>query len=137
MRDGLTRNLRGSASGLSFSEHRQAFESLLVVLDGPEAGSRLVLRQPRTVIGRGSEADLRVADPSLSRQHAVVEYLSTGGFRVRDLGSTNGVTVAGHRVDAADLEPGDRFSLGEVAFQLLVEEREDEPEVYELSIDEP
>ncbi|GAB4225853.1 MAG: hypothetical protein Kow0062_28150 [Acidobacteriota bacterium] len=135
MRDGLTRNLRGSASGLSFSEFRQAFESSLVVLSGAAAGTRLALRQPRTVIGRGQDADVRIADASLSRQHAVVEYVPAGGFRVRDLGSTNGVTVDGRRVDAVDLEPGDRFALGEVEFQLLVEEREDEPEVYELTLD--
>ena len=135
MRDGKTRNIRGAASGLAFSEYRQVFESSLVVLDGPAAGMRLALRRPRTVIGRGGDADLRIDDPSLSRQHAAIEYVASGGFRVRDLGSTNGVLVAGHRVDAADLEPGDRFMLGDVEFQLLVEERDEEPEVYELSLD--
>jgi pSer/pThr/pTyr-binding forkhead associated (FHA) protein len=75
------------------------------------AGTRVVLRGQRTVIGRGLEADLRLDDPGVSRRHAEVRVQGAHGV-VSDLGSTNGVVVAGERVDEALLEDGTRFELG-------------------------
>ncbi len=66
-------------------------------------GTRHPLAPPGLVVGRGSEADLRVNDPGISRRHAqfVVDTDGPGARRlrieVRDLGSTNGITVDGHR----------------------------------------
>ncbi|HEY6794213.1 MAG TPA: ATP-binding cassette domain-containing protein [Kineosporiaceae bacterium] len=49
-------------------------------------------------LGRGPQADLDVRDPMISRCHARVEYHETG-WRVVDLGSTNGLWHGGVRVD--------------------------------------
>ncbi|RKS80334.1 type III secretion system (T3SS) inner membrane Yop/YscD-like protein [Motilibacter peucedani] len=74
-------------------------------------GARVPLRQGVTVIGRGSEADLRLDDPGVSRRHA---SLQVAGSRARllDLGSTNGTIVAGQRVRDTDLRDGDTVVLG-------------------------
>lgn len=59
----------------------------------------------RTVIGRGSEADLTVDDTGISRKH--LEILWDGRrAEARDLGSTNGSTLNGARLTRAAL-PGD------------------------------
>ena len=56
---------------------------------------------PGLVVGRGTEADLRINDPGVSRRHVefVVDDAGDGGvgIEVRDLGSTNGMLVDGHR----------------------------------------
>lgn len=52
------------------------------------------------VIGSGTDAGLRLADPTVSRQHCRVSATSAG-LRVEDLNSTNGVHVAGVRVQSA------------------------------------
>jgi pSer/pThr/pTyr-binding forkhead associated (FHA) protein len=44
------------------------------------------------LIGRGSEAKLRIDDPSISQTHAKVIY-DNGDWRVEDVGSTNGIRV--------------------------------------------
>jgi len=73
----------------------------------------------RAVIGRRPEADLVVLNDSVSRDHA---ELSRGehGWTVRDLGSRNGTTIDGRRVQArALIVDGARLRVGEVAFAFV------------------
>jgi len=67
------------------------------------------------VIGRGTEADLRINDPGISRRHAQIR-VNTAGPQVQidivDLGSTNGIVVNGHRVQQAALQEGSRIEIG-------------------------
>ena len=52
-------------------------------------GQRHVLRRGRTVLGRGTDADITVNDSSISRKH--VEIIWDGSrAQANDLGSTNG-----------------------------------------------
>lgn len=135
MRDGLTKRLEGKApAGRSFEDYRKAFDARFVVVSGAGAGIEIRLTRSRITLGRGPGVDVVLADDALSRQHAAFEF-ADGSFRVRDLGSTNGVEVNGRRVDASTLAPGDRVGLGDVVLQFVVERREDEPEVYEIDAD--
>jgi pSer/pThr/pTyr-binding forkhead associated (FHA) protein len=70
-------------------------------------------------------------DPAMSRQHAAIEFCGTG-LRIRDLGSTNGTLLNGTAVQSAELCHGDRFEIGGRHFLLAIEEREHEPDAYEL-----
>jgi hypothetical protein len=69
------------------------------------------LARPTTRIGRGSESDLRIDDPGISRHHAELRR-SGGDVTVVDAGSTNGVVVDGERVQQARLRDGSRVVLG-------------------------
>jgi hypothetical protein len=77
-------------------------------LDGPHG--RYVLRA-RTVVGRGEDNDLVLADTGVSRRHAEL-LTSAEGTLVRDLGSTNGTWVNGVRVHEQLLDDGDRLTVG-------------------------
>ncbi|MEO0661371.1 MAG: FHA domain-containing protein, partial [Planctomycetota bacterium] len=57
-------------------------------------------------------------DPSVSGRHAEFEVVGDGVV-LRDLGSTNGSSVEGERVEEAQLGHGDEFALGRVQFVLL------------------
>jgi hypothetical protein len=71
-----------------------------------------VLTQPITVIGRGHDADLRLSDPGISRQHVKIE-LRDGVVWVTDLGSTNGTTLDGAALTGpTELGPGQRITIG-------------------------
>jgi hypothetical protein len=77
-----------------------------------EVGSTTyALARPTTRIGRGSDTDLRIDDPGISRNHAELRR-SGGDVTVVDLGSTNGVVVDGDRVEQARLRDGSRVQLG-------------------------
>ena len=65
----------------------------LAVVAGPDAGRELPLRPGAVRLGRGTSADLTVADPDLSRSHVLVS-VTAEGVHVRDDGSTNGTRVA-------------------------------------------
>lgn len=63
-----------------------------------------------SVIGRGSEADVRIDDPGVSRRHATINLRPVP--TIADLGSTNGTLVDGSRIDQAELVDGSVIVLG-------------------------
>ena len=78
-------------------------------------GVRHPLVPPGLVLGRGSNADLRVNDPGVSRRHAMISVsgpLENRTIRIEDLGSTNGIVVDGSRVQTAQLRDGSRIEIG-------------------------
>jgi pSer/pThr/pTyr-binding forkhead associated (FHA) protein len=85
--------------------------ALLVVLRGPNAGSRFLLDADATTAGRSTKSDIFLDDVTVSRRHATFER-SGAGFEVRDLGSLNGTYVNRERVDEAVLGAGDEVQIG-------------------------
>ena len=74
-------------------------------------GTRYQLTGRTTVIGRGSESDVVVDDPGVSRRHVEIR-VDAGRASVRDLGSTNGTYVDGRRTDAGPLVDGAVVTIG-------------------------
>lgn len=74
-------------------------------------GGRHHLTRPVTSVGRGSDADLRVDDPGVSRHHAQIR-VSNVAAEIMDLDSTNGTIVDGRRVRSAALTDGSTIRLG-------------------------
>jgi len=64
-------------------------------------------------IGRELDNTLRLADPSISRHHAVIR-LGASGHEIHDLQSSNGVLLNGNKVPSALLHDGDRITLGQM-----------------------
>ena len=83
----------------------------LELVSGSETGRIIRLSGPSLVIGRGAEADLRLADAGISRRHAELR-VDANSVVIDDLKSTNGTSVNGRRVDSAVLADGDRISFG-------------------------
>ncbi|OAN33997.1 FhaA domain-containing protein [Microbacterium sp. H83] len=74
-------------------------------------GRRHSLTRARTVIGRGTDADITIADAGSSRKH--VEVLWDGErAMMRDLGSTNGTKVDGQKVREAALPSDTTITIG-------------------------
>ncbi|MCS6568059.1 DUF3662 domain-containing protein [Curtobacterium flaccumfaciens pv. flaccumfaciens] len=69
------------------------------------------LHRGRTVIGRGSDADITIADTGTSRKH--VEVLWDGKHaQATDLGSTNGSKLNGQHFQQAIVEPDSTIEIG-------------------------
>ena len=84
------------------------------------AGRQLLVPPQGAVIGRSRECDIVLDDSGISRRHAQI-MPSGGGWRIEDLGSTNGLRVNGRRVQgSAQLQGGDRVEMGstEIVFEL-------------------
>ncbi|MGI8576533.1 MAG: FhaA domain-containing protein [Nocardioidaceae bacterium] len=78
-------------------------------------GVKHPLEVPGLIIGRGSDADLRVDDPGVSRRHVEMRVQPGADapvVSVVDLGSTNGTTVNGRRAQHAILVDGSVVQIG-------------------------
>src|SRR5271154_4971074 len=83
-------------------------------------GQRVFTLEPggiSVVVGRGSEAELYVNSPRLSRRHCEVK-VTEHGLEVQDLGSSNGTFLNGHRIDRALVRPGDVVQVGGIAIRI-------------------
>jgi len=69
-------------------------------------------------IGRELDNTLRLADPSISRHHAVIRR-SPSGYEIEDLQSSNGVLLNGLKVTSGPLQDGDRITLGQMQLTFL------------------
>jgi len=93
----------------------------LVVLSGPQQGRELLLSASGRVfkLGRGEACDLVLPDEDVSREHALFER-GAGGIVVRDLGSKNGVEVAGEKIAGERcLRDGEIVRVGETRLRLV------------------
>jgi PAS domain S-box-containing protein len=97
-------------------------EPCLEVLESnmPESVGRLFpITADGILIGRSAEAEVRLEDESLSREHARVALLPAGDMTLVDLGSTNGTYLNGVRVERANLRVGDRIRIGRTLIQCV------------------
>ena len=76
-----------------------------------------VLPGSAIVVGRSTECDVSLPDPTVSRRHAELRA-SDGNTFVRDLGSRNGTFRNGVRIDSARIRPGDVVSFGTFAVRI-------------------
>jgi pSer/pThr/pTyr-binding forkhead associated (FHA) protein len=131
MRDGKTRKRPSAGGAPRLDDFLDLYVARVTLLSGPSAGAGFAIDRERVIVGRGPGVDRAFDDPAMSRQHAALEFCGTG-FRLRDLGSTNGTLLNGTQVQSAELRHGDRFEIGGQRFVLAIEERETEPDTYEL-----
>jgi hypothetical protein len=82
------------------------------VREGKGASYDFELKHKITVIGRGTDADIRLTDQAVSRRHAEIRIVN-GATMLNDLQSTNGTTVNGVTVTTTALSDGDEIRIGE------------------------
>jgi len=82
----------------------------LVLLDGPEAGRKFPLAEGHR-LGRLRSCEIQLVHGSISRVHALVEQRA-GELWIVDQGSSNGLRVAGQKVNEVMCEDGLEFAVG-------------------------
>ncbi|MFE0699450.1 FhaA domain-containing protein [Streptomyces sp. NPDC058872] len=73
-------------------------------------GTRHQISRSSLVLGRSTEADVRIDDPGVSRRHC--EILTGTPSTIQDMGSTNGIVVDGQHTTRATLRDGSRIVVG-------------------------
>jgi len=92
----------------------------LEVVAGARVGDRFELEPGTAIVGKAEDAEIRIVDSGVSRQHARVELDAGGRVTLFDLGSTNGTFVGNERVEHYVLGVGDRVHFGPDAAVRLV-----------------
>ena len=78
------------------------------------------------IVGKGSEANVKLDNERISRNHLQLVYNSEGSLHVTDLGSTNGTFLNGFKLVAGEdklLKPKDKLQLSGVNGILIVVEK--------------
>ncbi|GAA3722702.1 DUF3662 and FHA domain-containing protein [Streptomyces tremellae] len=73
-------------------------------------GTRHQISRSTLVLGRSTDADVRIDDPGVSRRHC--EIRTGTPSTIQDLGSTNGIVVDGQHTTRATLRDGSRIVVG-------------------------
>jgi len=85
----------------------------LVISDDEGHTMVVPLVREEITIGRGTGNTIRLTERNVSRSHARL-LKRNGSYIIEDLGSYNGVTLNGERIDArAELAPGDQLGIGD------------------------
>lgn len=77
------------------------------------------ITKPVTSIGKASDNDIVLDNPTVSRYHAKITF-NGSTFSIEDLNSTNHVIVNGKFIDKCSIKNGDKFSLGEAIISFFV-----------------
>ncbi|CAN5680444.1 GGDEF domain-containing protein [soil metagenome] len=111
----------------------------LVFLSGELIAVPIPLEREEVILGRTLEADVRVNDSKVSREHAKILTLAdpNGGtqYVLEDGGSRNGTLLNGNRITRETLHNGDKITIGEhiLRFDLLDEiDREYQKHIHRL-----
>jgi phosphoserine phosphatase RsbU/P len=96
----------------------QAASREFIIRDLEGRSSTVILEQDRNTLGRSSANQLCYPDDvGLSRQHLAL-IRQDGQWMVEDLGSKNGTTLNGARIDKPmPFRPGDRVSAGHLSIE--------------------
>lgn len=99
------------------------------------SGAIVEVTRPEVLVGRHTEADIRLPLPDVSRRHCRLIF-TQGGWQVIDLNSLNGIQVNGEPVLQAPLEQGDLLRIGGFTFavELLSRSQELDPAGHVQSI---
>jgi DNA-binding NtrC family response regulator len=95
----------------------------LIVTKGPDKGLEVVLEGQSVVVGTDDSCQLKLTDTSVSRRHVELSG-GPGGYRLRDLRSTNGVHVEGLQVMDAKLSDKVRLTIGRTELRFEPERHE-------------
>ena len=103
-------NLAGLPSGGAY----------LVVRRGALEGMQFALTGAQKIsIGRSSDSQVFLDDVTVSRKHAVVEFVNNA-WTLSDAGSLNGTYVNKHRVISTALTNGDEVQIGKFRFAFVL-----------------
>lgn len=80
-------------------------------------GDPIPLTKESLLIGRRSRCDITLRFPNVSSHHCQLELIN-GYWRVRDLGSKNGVRVNGEQTESKYLHPGDILRVAKHEFEI-------------------
>ena len=112
---------RQEAATAKFEAPPAAFRALLRSVDGPTKGEAFEVGQAGATMGRSPDNPIELADNSISRRHARIEFRD-GGYWLIDLDSSNGTFVNQDRLSAPRrLQSGDVIGLGATRLSVTLE----------------
>ena len=109
---------KGRSKPAKPAKARRGAPTHLIVVEGDNPGTRAELADAPLLIGRGSDAAIKLDDDYVSTRHARIAASNDEWF-VEDLGSTNGTYVGPVRITApTTIGPGVQVRVGKTILEL-------------------
>lgn len=96
----------------------------------------ILLDKPIVLVGRHQECDVQINSRKISRKHCCIAQVNDYVV-VRDLFSTNGVSINGQRVEEGSLKTGDELSIAHFRYQVTVSGPEADAGDLPVAYDDP
>jgi two-component system, cell cycle response regulator len=119
--DSDSEETRVTARQEALSQPRYTGEACLVVIYGPDLGTRVQLGSAPFMIGRSPNNDLSLDQESVSRNHARISFDGTDHW-LQDLNSTNGTCINDELIREQRLRDGDRIRIGRSLLKFMTGE---------------
>jgi diguanylate cyclase (GGDEF)-like protein len=116
-RDGSERTIITERK-LPASEGVGDHDAYVVVIYGEELGKRIPLGELPVEAGRSTKCHIPIDHESVSRKHAAIWWTGKG-YRVKDLGSTNGTYVNDEQITDHSLQDGDQIKVGRTILKFM------------------
>src|SRR3712207_9596506 len=89
----------------------------LVFLNGDLLAVPIPLERDEVILGRALEADVRINDTKVSRQHALIKTIHDAEkgettYVLMDLYAKNGTFLNGQKITSETLQDGDKITIG-------------------------
>jgi pSer/pThr/pTyr-binding forkhead associated (FHA) protein len=104
----------GTSYGTQGNDKKSASANLMIV-KGPGSGTVFPITDGVNYIGRGSQNNINLSDPTVSREHCVL-VTREHGFDVFELGSRSGTIVNNKFVEPKFLQAQDIVKIGKTEF---------------------
>jgi len=102
-------------------ESETVVSATFIVKRGSKAGSRYLVTDTFTTIGRHPESDIFLDDVTVSRRHAQV-HRDGDAILLSDVGSLNGTYLNRVRIDTGSLRSGDEVQIGKFKLVFLTDD---------------
>jgi small-conductance mechanosensitive channel len=96
----------------SSKEWKEPYHHRLQVLSGHLKGEIFPLEEKTVKIGRGSDCEIDLRDPTTSKEHARIEH-KDGDYLIEDMESKHGIIVNDVKVEKKKLRSGDEIKIGD------------------------
>ena len=117
-RGAATRDGGRTATGAKAPTRRRGAPTHVLVTEGGNSGERAELDQAPILIGRGTDAAIRLDDDYVSTRHARIAASGDQWF-VEDLGSTNGTYIGSVRItQPTTINLGTKVRIGKTILEL-------------------
>ncbi|MBI5299025.1 MAG: FHA domain-containing protein [Deltaproteobacteria bacterium] len=95
--------------------------AFIEILNGPQAGEKVVIAHETFFLGRDANNHLVLTERTVSRKHAVINKVD-GDFTINDLKSLKGLLINGEKKEEATLQDGDEIALGGVRLRFYAQD---------------
>ena len=92
-----------------------------LIISGPEGTKEISLDSKDVTLGRGTNCDVVLDHPNVSRVHARISHDPFGRWIVEDLESQNGVLIEGQSIKAQAVLPNQKISISPFTISLIQE----------------